>query len=171
VLGACQVQADGHIITPEAASVVRHVGLSFVSGLTREGITRTGRRCRLPLSHTLMLDNGPQYTATARARAGLVPLTTPAYSPHSNGLAEAFVKTVEWDYVDGAELQDAEGPRAPQRRLDRRLQHPGAPLGARDAEPGRLPGGTHPKLLSVRELWGAFHPPRTTRWKPSDVME
>jgi hypothetical protein len=42
VLSACQVQADDHIITPEAASIVRHVGPSFVSGQTREGITRTG---------------------------------------------------------------------------------------------------------------------------------
>ena len=88
------------------------MGPSFVSGQTREGITRTGRRCRLPLSHTLILDNGPQYTATATVlyahELGLVPLTTPAYSPQSNGLAEAFVKTVKRDYVDGAELQDAE---------------------------------------------------------------
>jgi putative transposase len=88
------------------------VGPSFVSGQTREGITRTGRRCRLPLSHTLILDNGPQYTATATVfyahELGLVPLTTPAYSPQSNGLAEAFVKTVKRDYVDGAELRDAE---------------------------------------------------------------
>ncbi len=61
MLGACQVQADDHIITLEAASLVRHVGPSFVSGQTREGITRTGRRCRLPLSHTLILDNGPEF--------------------------------------------------------------------------------------------------------------
>ena len=33
---------------------------------------------------------------------GLVPITTPAYSPQSNGLAEAFVKT------DGAELRDVD---------------------------------------------------------------
>ncbi len=39
---------------------------------------------------------------------GLVPITTPAYSPQSNGLAEAFVKTVKRDYVDGAELRDTE---------------------------------------------------------------
>src|SRR5215470_19844795 len=58
VLGACQVQADDHIITPKAASIVRHMGPSFVSGWTREGITRTGRRCRLPLSHTLILESG-----------------------------------------------------------------------------------------------------------------
>jgi transposase InsO family protein len=39
---------------------------------------------------------------------GLVPITTPAYSPESNGLAEAFVHTFKRDYVLGAELRDAE---------------------------------------------------------------
>jgi putative transposase len=57
-------------------------------------------------------DNGPQYTATATVlyahELGLVPITTPAYSPQSNGLAEAFVKTFKRDYVAGAELRDAE---------------------------------------------------------------
>ncbi len=57
-------------------------------------------------------DNGPQYTATASVlyahELGLMPITTPAYSPQSNGLAEAFVKTFKRDYVDGAELRDAE---------------------------------------------------------------
>jgi transposase InsO family protein len=37
-------------------------------------------------------DNGPQYTATATVlyahELGLVPTTTPAYSPESNGLAD-----------------------------------------------------------------------------------
>jgi putative transposase len=50
-----------------------------------------------------------QYTATATELSaheapGLLPLTTPAY----NCLAEAFVKTFKRDYVDGAELRDAE---------------------------------------------------------------
>jgi len=57
-------------------------------------------------------DNGPPYTATATVlyahELGLVPITTPAYSPESNGLAEAFVGTFKRDYVDGAELRDAE---------------------------------------------------------------
>jgi putative transposase len=57
-------------------------------------------------------DNGPPYTATASVlyahELGLVPITTPAYSPQSNGLAEAFVKTFKRDYVNGAELRDAE---------------------------------------------------------------
>jgi len=48
-------------------------------------------------------DNGPCYTARATcefARAlGLVVCTTPTYSPESNGMAEAFVKTFKRDYV------------------------------------------------------------------------
>jgi len=39
---------------------------------------------------------------------GLVPITTPAYSPESNGLAEAFVGTFKRDYLGDAELRDAE---------------------------------------------------------------
>jgi putative transposase len=62
--------------------------------------------------HTLILDNGSQYTATATvlyARdLGLVPITTLAYGPESNGLAEVFVGTFKRDYVNGAELRDAE---------------------------------------------------------------
>ena len=57
-------------------------------------------------------DNGPQYTATATVLyahgLGLVPITTPAYSPESNGLAEAFVGTFKRDYLGDAELCDAE---------------------------------------------------------------
>jgi putative transposase len=57
-------------------------------------------------------DNGPQYTATATVlyghELGLVAITTPAYSPESNGLAEAFVGTFKRDYISGAELRDAE---------------------------------------------------------------
>ena len=57
-------------------------------------------------------DNGPQYTATASVlyahELGLVPITTPAYSPQSNGMAEAFVETFKRDYVAGAELRDVE---------------------------------------------------------------
>ena len=34
--------------------------------------------------------------------------TTPVYSPESNGLAELFNGTFKRDYVDGAEVRDAE---------------------------------------------------------------
>jgi transposase InsO family protein len=94
VLGACQVQANDHIITPEAASIVRHVGPSFVSGQTREGITRTGRRCRLPLSHTLILDNGPEFIgraldAWAYARGIRLHFIDPG-KPNQNAYVESF---------------------------------------------------------------------------------
>jgi transposase InsO family protein len=105
-------------------------------------------------------DNGPQYTATATVlyahELGLVPITTPAYSPESNGLAEAFVGTFKRDYVIGAELRDAETVLAQLGGLDRRLQHPGAPFGARDAEPGRLPGWRYTKLLAVSRRLGSI---------------
>ena len=49
-------------------------------------------------------DNGPQCTATASGlyahELGLVPITTPAYSPQSHGLAEGFVHTFKGDYVN-----------------------------------------------------------------------
>ena len=57
-------------------------------------------------------DNGPQYTAIESVfyahELGFEPITTPAYSPQSNGLAEAFVKTLKRDYVAGSDLRDAE---------------------------------------------------------------
>ena len=67
---------------------------------------------RAPHAVQRLSDNGPQYTATATVlyahELGLVPITTPAYSPESNGLAEAFVGTFKRDYVSGAGLRDAE---------------------------------------------------------------
>jgi len=57
-------------------------------------------------------DNGAIYTALETQihaeRLGLVPVTTPARSPQSNGMSEAFVNTFRRDYVEGAELWSAE---------------------------------------------------------------
>lgn len=65
-----------------------------------------------PHSIQWLSDNGPQYTATESVfyahELGFEPITTPAYSPQSNGMAEAFVKTLKRDYVAGADLRDAE---------------------------------------------------------------
>jgi putative transposase len=48
-------------------------------------------------------DNGPPYTAhetrSFGASSGLLVRNTPSYSPESNGMAEAFVKTFKRDYV------------------------------------------------------------------------
>ena len=68
-----------------------------------------GRRPAAPLQW--LSDNEGMYTALetviAAERLGLTPITTPAYSPQSNGMAEAFVKTMKRDYVDGADLGSA----------------------------------------------------------------
>lgn len=56
-------------------------------------------------------DNGPPYVAHETRdfikACGMVPRNTPSYSPESNGMAEAFVKTFKRDYVYLAELPDA----------------------------------------------------------------
>jgi len=79
-----------------------------------DGLAAPLDRCRHPNADgpNGLSDNGPPYTATATVlyahELGLVPITTPAYSPQSNGLAEAFVHTFKRDYIDGADLRDAE---------------------------------------------------------------
>lgn len=66
---------------------------------------------RAPAPIEWLSDNGPQYTAIATVlyahELGLRPITTPAYSPQSNGLAEAFVNTFKRDYLGGADRPDA----------------------------------------------------------------
>jgi putative transposase len=56
-------------------------------------------------------DNGSVYTALetliTAERLHLVPVTTPAASPQSNGMSEAFVNTLRRDYIVGADLSSA----------------------------------------------------------------
>lgn len=56
-------------------------------------------------------DNGGIYTALdtliTAERLHLVPITTPASSPESNGMSEAFVNTMRRDYIAGADLSTA----------------------------------------------------------------
>lgn len=56
-------------------------------------------------------DQGPQYIAHETKdyvrEWGLDPITTPSYSPESNGMAESFVKTFKRDYVYVSDLWTA----------------------------------------------------------------
>jgi putative transposase len=67
------------------------------------GEHRYGQVNRVPEPIEWLTDNGSCYTARdTRAFArdiGLVPRTTPVSSPRSNGMAEAFVRTLKRDYV------------------------------------------------------------------------
>lgn len=82
-------------------------------------------------------DNGPQYTSretqTFLREAGFAVRNTPAYSPESNGMAEAFVKTFKRDYVYVNDLPNAGAvlERLPLWFADYNHQHPHKALGMR----------------------------------------
>jgi transposase InsO family protein len=65
---------------------------------------------RLPHRIQWLSDNGGQHTAEAAKEYGRAwgyeMRTTPAYSPESNGVSEAFVKTFKRDYVYANPLPD-----------------------------------------------------------------
>lgn len=65
--------------------------------------TRFGSVNRLPDAIEWLSDNGSGYIASETRRfareIGLEPLTTPVQSPQSNGMAEAFVRTIKRDYA------------------------------------------------------------------------
>lgn len=70
-----------------------------------------GRVNRLPATIEWLTDNGSCYTAKETRRfareINLKPRTTPIESPQSNGMAEAFVRTMKRDYVRVAEKPNA----------------------------------------------------------------
>jgi len=73
---------------------------------------RFGKVDRVPHPVQWLSDNGPGYTAYETVRygrsLGLDVRTTPPYSPESNGIAEAFIKTFKRDYVWLGDLSSAE---------------------------------------------------------------
>jgi len=74
--------------------------------------TRFGPVNRLPAVIEWLTDNGSGYIAHETRRfareIGLEPLTTPIESPQSNGMAEAFVRTMKRDYARVNPLPSAE---------------------------------------------------------------
>jgi putative transposase len=98
--------------------------ISFVAttgGITGEDVRdlmvaavehRFGRVNRLPRTIEWLTDNGSCYLARETRRfareIGLMPKTTPLESPQSNGMAEAFVRTLKRDYVRVSPMPDAE---------------------------------------------------------------
>jgi putative transposase len=73
---------------------------------------RFGQVNRLPGSIEWLTDNGSCYTAHETGRfarqIGLIPRTTPVESPQSNGMAEAFVRTLKRDYARVSPRPDAQ---------------------------------------------------------------
>jgi putative transposase len=67
---------------------------------------------KTPIEIQWLSDNGGPYvsleTVLYARELGFRPITTPAYSPQSNGMAEAFVNTIRRDYLSQADLSDAD---------------------------------------------------------------
>jgi len=96
-----------------------------------------GCATRTPHPIEWLSDNGPQYTSRETQaflrEAGFVVRNTPAYSPQSNGMAEAFVKTFKRDYVYVNDVPDAQTvlTMLPLWFADYNHQHPHKALGMR----------------------------------------
>ena len=98
-------EAIAHVAVP------RKYRASDVQALLESAVaTRVGEaRPREPVQ--FLSDNGSIYTALdtvcTAERLGLSPITTPAYSPQSNEMSEAFVNTLRRDYLAGADRSTA----------------------------------------------------------------
>lgn len=93
-------------------------------------------------------DNGSVYTALdtvgVAESLNLLPMTTPAYSPQSNGMSEAFVNTLRRDYIAGADLSSAEAvlEQLPAWIVDYNVEAPHSALGYRSPAAYRKHGAT-----------------------------
>jgi putative transposase len=106
-LDCCDREAMAFVATTEGikAKDVRDLMITAVEH-------RFGRIDQLPQPIEWLTDNGSSYIAHETRRfarqIGLEPVTTPVESPQSNGMAEAFVRTIKRDYARVASLPNAE---------------------------------------------------------------
>lgn len=105
---------DREIITWVSSS--RGLDGSLVRDLMAESVeARFGKVLKTPHPVQWLTDNGPGYIAYDTVGfgrlLGLEVCTTAPYSPESNGMAEAFVKTFKRDYVRFGDLSTADAVR------------------------------------------------------------
>ncbi len=106
-LDCCDREAMGFVATMEGikGEDVRDLMVTAVEH-------RFGRVNRLPSTIEWLTDNGSGYIAHETKRfareIGFEPRTTPVESPQSNGMAEAFVRTIKRDYARVSPLPNAE---------------------------------------------------------------
>ena len=105
-LDCCDREAMGYVATTGG------IGGEEVRDLMVAAVEhRFGRVNRLPRPIEWLTDNGSAYVSTETRRfareIGLEPRTTPVESPQSNGMAEAFVRTIKRDYVRVSPAPDA----------------------------------------------------------------
>ena len=94
-----------------AIAVARPLLATDIQQLMRRAVAQRFGPAPVPPPLQWLSDNGPQYIALATVitaqQLGLVPITTPAASPESNGMAESFVRTLRRDYLAEADLRSA----------------------------------------------------------------
>ena len=99
----------------------RHLIGADVRDMMAEVVDKRFGATRCPHRVEWHTDNGPIYTANETrafgASCGFVVTTTPAYSPESNGMAEALVKTMKRDYFYVADFDDIADAATVLRRL------------------------------------------------------
>ncbi len=92
------------------AQATRAILLASATATTLNGYFASSLR-RCPQTIGWLSDNGPGYiahdTKSLAREMGLEPRTTPVQSPQSNGMAEAFVRTIKRDYVRVCPIPDA----------------------------------------------------------------
>lgn len=107
-LDCCDREAMRYVATTGAINGEMIRDLMLESAEQRFGI---GTR-QVPHSIQWLSDNGPPYIADETREfgrsLGLIVCNTPSYSPESNGMAEAFVKTFKRDYVYLNRLETAQ---------------------------------------------------------------
>ena len=133
---------------------------------------RFGRINRVPLTIEWLSDNGSCYIAgDTRSFArdiGLEPRTTPIESPQSNGMAEAFVRTIKRDYVRVSPCPDAAHRDASAAIVDRPLQRGSPAQGSRISFTPRVHRSSR-KSLTVSGPSGATTP-HPSAFSPADPV-
>lgn len=105
---------DAHDREIIAWRAVANAGISGsdVRDMLLEAVEKRFSTYRAPEIVEVLSDNGSAYTAketcTFARQLGLKPCFTPVASPQSNGMSEAFVKTLKRDYVRVNPLPDTE---------------------------------------------------------------
>ncbi|TJZ85602.1 IS3 family transposase [Paracoccus hibiscisoli] len=112
VRGAFIIDAHDREIIAWRAVVNAGISGSDIRDIMLEAVERRFGTYRAPSVIEMLTDNGSPYiakdTQIFARQLGLKPCFTPVQSPQSNGISEAFVKTLKRDYVQVTPLPDAQ---------------------------------------------------------------
>lgn len=112
IRGAFIIDAHDREIIAWRAVANAGISGSDVRDIMLEAVERRFGACRAPAAIEMLSDNGSPYVAKETRifarQLGLKPCFTPIQSPQSNGISEAFVKTLKRDYVQVTPLPDAQ---------------------------------------------------------------